>query len=92
VIALPVTALLRFDFEWSSVSATGMATAAVGGTWQGSSGYLVGLYDRRWRGSFEEIRTLAVTVLMTGALLMTITFMLRSADFPLGAAPRPVSP
>jgi FlaA1/EpsC-like NDP-sugar epimerase len=84
VIALPVTALLRFDFEWSSISATGMATAgAVAVTWQGSFGYLVGLYDRRWRyGSFEEIRALAVTVLMTGGLLTTIAFILRSADFP----------
>jgi FlaA1/EpsC-like NDP-sugar epimerase len=84
VIALPVTALLRFDFEWSSLSATGMATAgAVAVTWQGSFGYLVGLYDRRWRyGSFEEIGALTATVLMTGGLLTTIAFILRSADFP----------
>ncbi|MDQ1424411.1 MAG: hypothetical protein QOD72_1909 [Acidimicrobiaceae bacterium] len=84
VMALPVTALLRFDFRWSSVSISGISiAAAVAATWQGSFGYMVGLYDRRWRyGSFDEVRALAETVLMTGGLLTTIAFILRSRDFP----------
>jgi FlaA1/EpsC-like NDP-sugar epimerase len=84
VIALPITALLRFDFEWASVSVSGTAIAgAVAITWQGSFGYMVGLYDRRWRyGSFDEVRALATTVLLTGGLLTAIAFMLRTADIP----------
>ncbi len=84
VIALPVTALLRFDFQWSSVSVSGTAIAgAVAVTWQGSFGYMVGLYDRRWRyGSFDEVRALAATVIMTGGLLTTIAFISRSTDIP----------
>jgi FlaA1/EpsC-like NDP-sugar epimerase len=79
-----MTALLRFDFEWSSVSVSGTAiAAAVAVTWQGSFGYMVGLYDRRWRyGSFDEVRALAATVLLTGGLLTMIAFMLRSAYLP----------
>jgi FlaA1/EpsC-like NDP-sugar epimerase len=84
VIALPLTALLRFDFALSRISVAGMLTAgAVALTWQGSWGYMIGLYDRRWRyGTFDEIRALALTVLMTGALLTTMAFVFPSEKLP----------
>ncbi len=84
LIALPVTALLRYDFDWSRVSVTGMMTAAaVAMTWQASWGYLIGLYDRRWRyGSFEEMSALASTVLLTGALLTAIAVVVPSDTLP----------
>lgn len=84
LIALPVTALLRHDFDWSHVSWAGMAMAgAVAVTWQGSWGYIIGLYDRRWRyGSFDEVRALASTVLLAGALVTVLAFAFPSEKVP----------
>lgn len=89
LIALPTNALLRYDFAWSRVSISGMLIAgAVAVTWQASWGYMIGLYDRRWRyGSFDEVSALASTVLLTGALLTALAFVVPAEMLPRSVPP-----
>jgi FlaA1/EpsC-like NDP-sugar epimerase len=89
MVAIPVTAFLRYDLNvaelrWSRL-ALSWATAA---GCQGVIGWLVGLYRRRWRyGSFEELAALAGTVGLTGVLLWAVTLI-----SPAWFGPRSVPP
>lgn len=84
LIALPFTSFLRYDFSMRPISGTGLvvsnAAVLVG---QAVFGYLTGLYRRRWKyGSFDELFAVAVTVLMTGLLLMMVTLIPSSNSLP----------
>jgi FlaA1/EpsC-like NDP-sugar epimerase len=77
VLALVVAEFLRFDFDLSAMNWTGLA---IGGLWtivlQGMFGRMLGVYGRRWRyGSFDEVLALAVTVLLTGAVLAMVVWL-----------------
>src|SRR5687768_12070119 len=56
LIALPLTTLLRYDFDASQLSVSGLGTSwAVAIAGQAFWGLSSGLYRRRWRyGGFEE--------------------------------------
>jgi FlaA1/EpsC-like NDP-sugar epimerase len=77
MLALPVTAFLRYDLDASKLSASRLTLSwATAAGCQGAIGWLDGLYRRRWRyGSFEEAAALAGTVGLTGAVLWGVTLL-----------------
>jgi FlaA1/EpsC-like NDP-sugar epimerase len=76
LVALPLTTFSRYDFSLTEleVDAT-MRSWLVAIIGQGVFGLMTGLYTRRWRyGSFDEVRALAATVLLTGLLMSIVNF------------------
>ena len=84
MFAIPLTTILRYDFELRPLSGEGLAIAVVvAAVGQGAFGYFTGLYRRRWRyGSFDELFALAVTVLLAGLVLALVAIELGSAQLP----------
>ena len=73
-IALPLTTFSRYDFDLDPLtwSAT-LRSFAIAAIAQGLFGVLFGLYTRRWRYcSFDEVRALAGSVALTGAVLSIV--------------------
>ena len=76
-ISVPVTTLLRFDFDLDKLVRKGIPLAmGLAVLCQIGFGVASGLYRRRFRyGTFDELRVLATTVVATG-LVLTITYWL----------------
>lgn len=74
-VSVPLTTLLRFDFDLDRLVRKGIPSAVlVAVVCQIGFGYATGLYRRRWRyGTFDEIRVLGATVIATG-LALTVTY------------------
>ncbi len=74
IVAVTVATFARYDFQADKVSASGVALVcvlAVAG--QVCFGWALGLYRRRYHyGSFDEVRSLALTVAATGLVLMVV--------------------
>jgi FlaA1/EpsC-like NDP-sugar epimerase len=88
-LAIPLTTLLRYDFDASQVWWAGVVfSIVVAVTGQGTFGYFSGLYRRQWRyGSFDEVLMLALTNTLAGVLL-TVTVLVQDTR----ALPYSVSP
>lgn len=73
-IALPLTTFSRYDFDLTPMTPGAvMRSVVVAALAQGIFGIATGLYTRRWRyGSFDEVRALAATVLLTGIVLTVL--------------------
>ena len=73
-LAIPLTTILRYDFELRPVSGPGLTLAVVVAiVGQGVFGFATGLYRRRWRyGSFDELFALGISVLLTGVALTVV--------------------
>ncbi len=89
VAALYLAQLLRFDFDPGRIRHTGLLLLIpVAWAIQIVAGHVMGLYRGRWIfGSFEELAAVAVTVLVTGTLLVLVDVPLRID----GERPAPVS-
>ncbi|MEY4338692.1 MAG: hypothetical protein RLZ14_542 [Actinomycetota bacterium] len=76
-ISVPVTTLLRFDFDLDKLVRKGIPLAmGLAVLCQIGFGVASGLYRRRFRyGTFDELRVLATTVVATG-LVLTVTYWL----------------
>ena len=78
-VSVPLTTLLRFDFDLDRLVRKGIPSAViVAVVCQIGFGYAAGLYRRRWRyGTFDEIRVLGATVTFTlnpgGSVIGTAT-------------------
>ena len=83
-IAFPLTTLLRYDFEVSQLSASGLtASILLAITGQAAWGYLSGLYVRTYRyGSFDELLALAATVFFSGGLVAVVTWTTNGSTMP----------
>ncbi len=88
-LAIPLTTLLRYDFDASLVWWQGVVfSIVVAVTGQGTFGYFSGLYRRQWRyGSFDEVMVLALTNTLAG-MLLTLTVLFQDTR----ALPYSVSP
>lgn len=88
-LAIPLTTLLRYDFDASQVWWQGVVfSIVVAVTGQGTFGYFSGLYRRQWRyGSFDEVVVLALTIVLAG-MLLTLTVLFQDTR----ALPYSVSP
>lgn len=84
MVALPVTAFLRYDFRVHPISAGGVVMcAAVVAFGQGVFGLSTGLYRRRWRyGSFDELFALSISVAFTGWVLLIATIVTKGQALP----------
>ena len=73
-VAVTVATFARYDFEADKVSASGVAlVCALAVAGQVCFGWALGLYRRRYHyGSFDEVRSLALTVAATGLVLMVV--------------------
>jgi len=74
-VSVPITTLLRFDFDLDRLVRKGIPLAmVVAVVSQVGFGVASGLYRRRFRyGTFDELRVLALTVVATG-LVLTVTY------------------
>jgi FlaA1/EpsC-like NDP-sugar epimerase len=88
-LAIPLTTLLRYDFDAAPVWWQGVFfSIVVAVTGQGTFGYFSGLYRRQWRyGSFDEVLVLALTNTLAG-MLLTLTVLFQDTR----ALPYSVSP
>ena len=79
-VSVPVTTLLRFDFDLDKLVRKGIPLAmVVAVVCQVGFGIISGLYRRRFRyGTFDELRVLALTVVATG-LVLTVTYWLANS-------------
>jgi FlaA1/EpsC-like NDP-sugar epimerase len=75
MIAIPAGVWLRYDYALDSLELDMIGAVVVAVVLQGVVGLLDGLYLRRWRyGSFEELRIVALTAGIVGALLAAVTW------------------
>ena len=83
-LAIPLTTILRYDFELRPVSGPGLTLAVVVAiVGQGVFGFATGLYRRRWRyGSFDELFALGISVLLTGVALTVVALEIGSGQLP----------
>jgi FlaA1/EpsC-like NDP-sugar epimerase len=83
-LAVPVATVLRYDFDLSPISWSGvMWASALAVTAQATVGFTLGLYRRRWRyGSFDELVCLAATILLVGVLLSAVVWAPRMPALP----------
>ncbi len=73
-LAIPLAALLRYDFHVERVSWRGVVLSVTLVLFaQSGSGWMLGVYARRWRyASIDEARALVVAVLSVAALLTAV--------------------
>jgi FlaA1/EpsC-like NDP-sugar epimerase len=83
-LAIPLTTLLRYDLDSSKVSWSGVIwTTMFAVVSQGSIGVAAGLYRRRYRyGSFDELLSLATSVVATGVAVTIAVWVPTAADVP----------
>ena len=74
IVAVTVATFARYDFQADKVSDSGVAlVCALAVAGQVCFGWALGLYRRRYHyGSFDEVRSLALTVAATGLVLMVV--------------------
>ena len=82
--AIPLTTILRYDFEVRPMSGPGITLAVVVAiVGQAVFGFATGLYRRRWRyGSFDELFALGMSVLLTGVALTAVALQIGSGQLP----------
>src|SRR4051794_26248688 len=84
LLAVPVSAFLRYDGHFAPMQHSWVALFAVlGATAQLLAGQVLGLYRRRWRyGSFDELMAVAVSSVAASFLLYAVRALLPADGLP----------